>query len=94
MERISQNGVRLRKTLAEHETRVCGGFGLEKLVEITNSHAIAFRNHPRSQIAVMQVSDDIGLDRGQPGRALLLSGSPSPSLVAPNAKTVRSQNWP
>ena len=41
----------------------------EQLVQIAYSHTIALRNYRSTQITVMEVSDDVGLDCCQPHRA-------------------------
>ena len=69
MQRVRQKTIGPRQASAEYELRVGDALALEQLVQIAHRHAIAGRDHRRVQIAIIEVGDDIGLDRCQADRA-------------------------
>jgi hypothetical protein len=66
LERASQNAIGSRQALAEDKFRVGNTVGLEQLVQIAHGHAMAGRDDRGVQIAVMEVGNDVGLDRCEP----------------------------
>jgi hypothetical protein len=68
MEWVTQNTMSPRQALAENKFRVGAATILEQLVQIAHCHAVAHCDHRGVQIAILEVGDDVGLDRCEPRR--------------------------